>query len=88
MGETSNMAERRRVLQQQRIAVTLFLVLACFLLCHVPYIVYSIGLVYAGQDHMPIIMNPIVSEEPGTQPCGGCRWAGRYCRTRLGINIS
>ncbi|XP_043195207.1 melatonin receptor type 1A-like isoform X2 [Amphibalanus amphitrite] len=59
MGETSNMAERRRVLQQQRIAVTLFLVLACFLLCHVPYIVYSTGLVYAGQEHMPIIMNPI-----------------------------
>ncbi|XP_037085989.1 histamine H2 receptor-like [Pollicipes pollicipes] len=58
MRDTSNMAERRRLLQQQRIAVTLFLVLACFLLCHVPYIVYSTGLVLA-TDRIPLIMNPI-----------------------------
>ncbi|XP_037068829.1 octopamine receptor 1-like [Pollicipes pollicipes] len=60
MRENSNMAERSSVLQQQRIAVTLFLVLACFLLCIAPYIVYSNGLVMArDKDAVPLILNPI-----------------------------
>ena len=62
MRENSNMAQRSSVLQQQRIAVTLFLVLACFLLCMAPYMVYSNLLAMSrGKAEVPLILNPIVS---------------------------
>ncbi|XP_043232841.1 histamine H2 receptor-like isoform X2 [Amphibalanus amphitrite] len=61
MRENSNMAQRSSVLQQQRIAVTLCLVLACFLLCMAPYMVYSnlLAVSRGGSSRVPLILNPI-----------------------------
>ena len=47
------------IVQQKRISVTLFIVYICFLLCGIPFIVYSNLLVSSGSEGLPAVLNPI-----------------------------
>ncbi|XP_076054998.1 uncharacterized protein LOC143033438 isoform X2 [Oratosquilla oratoria] len=59
MRDSSNLDFRNTVLQQQKISLTLFIVLACFIICWIPYIFYSMFLVIGGKNKVNIIFNPI-----------------------------
>lgn len=58
--ETSNIDLENSVAQQKKVATTLFLVLACFLLCWTPFVLYSNAAVMSGD--IPTILNPLVSD--------------------------
>ncbi|UYV61653.1 hypothetical protein LAZ67_1005773 [Cordylochernes scorpioides] len=54
--------QSRAVEQQKRIAVTLLLVVICFVVCWTPYIVYSVTAgAMKNKEALPLIFNPIVS---------------------------
>ncbi|KAG0724589.1 Melanopsin [Chionoecetes opilio] len=47
------------LIQQKQIAITLFIVLIVFFMCWLPYIGYSMSLVFCGESCVPLIANPI-----------------------------
>ncbi|GFR06152.1 octopamine receptor beta-1R [Trichonephila clavata] len=58
--ETSNIDLENSVAQQKKVATTLFLVLACFLLCWTPYLLYSnIAALTKDKSKVPPIFNPL-----------------------------
>ncbi|XP_023223922.1 alpha-2 adrenergic receptor-like [Centruroides sculpturatus] len=58
--KTSNVDLDESVSQQKKITVTLVLVLACFLLCWTPFIVYSSAVsILKDKSKMPSIINPV-----------------------------
>ncbi|KAF8764867.1 trace amine-associated receptor 1-like [Argiope bruennichi] len=58
--ETSNIDLENSVAQQKKVATTLFLVLACFLLCWTPYLLYSNAAVFVkDKSKLPPILNPL-----------------------------
>lgn len=61
MQEFTDVNVRNSLIQQKQITETLCIVLSVFVLFWLPYIVYSLSLVFLGQDRVPRIFNPIVS---------------------------
>lgn len=61
--KTSNIDLENSVQQQKKVATTLFLVLACFLLCWIPFVIYSNWAAFNRKipSPIPLIMNPLVS---------------------------
>lgn len=60
--KTSNIDLENSVQQQKKVATTLFLVLACFLLCWLPFVIYSNAAAFSKNDSaIPLIANPLVS---------------------------
>lgn len=61
--KTSNIDLENSVQQQKKVATTLFLVLACFLLCWTPFVIYSNWAAFNRKipSPIPLIMNPLVS---------------------------
>ncbi|KAG8190758.1 hypothetical protein JTE90_024885 [Oedothorax gibbosus] len=58
--ETSNIDLENSVEQQKKVATTLFLVLACFLLCWTPFVLYSNAVVMVkDKSKVPLILNPL-----------------------------
>lgn len=58
---TSNINLENSVSQQKRISITLFFVLACFLLCWTPFVIYSTSVaIMKNKGLMPLVVNPIV----------------------------
>ncbi|CAL4068894.1 unnamed protein product [Meganyctiphanes norvegica] len=57
--EYADVDVQNSIIQQKRITVTLFIVLACFALCWIPYFVYSNLLIFRGEEAVPEILNPI-----------------------------
>ncbi|GIY07485.1 g_PROTEIN_RECEP_F1_2 domain-containing protein [Caerostris darwini] len=58
--QTSNIDLENSVAQQKKVATTLFLVLACFLLCWTPYLLYSNAAVMVkDKSKLPPILNPL-----------------------------
>ncbi|XP_067137200.1 beta-1 adrenergic receptor-like [Centruroides vittatus] len=59
--ETSNINLESSVSQQKRISITLFFVLACFLICWTPFVLYSTSVaIMKNKTMMPLVVNPIV----------------------------
>uniref|UniRef100_T1IVP4 G-protein coupled receptors family 1 profile domain-containing protein n=1 Tax=Strigamia maritima TaxID=126957 RepID=T1IVP4_STRMM len=62
MLNTSNMNYRNTVMQQKKIAVTLFLIMACFMFSFLPYVGYSCAAAFYredSKDQIPRILNPV-----------------------------
>lgn len=60
--KTSNIDLENSVQQQKKVATTLFLVLACFLLCWTPFVLYSnTAAIIKDKSAVPLILNPLVS---------------------------
>lgn len=59
MQEFTDVNVRNSLIQQKQITETLCIVLSVFVLFWLPYIVYSLSLVFLGQDRVPRIFNPI-----------------------------
>lgn len=60
--ETSNVDLQNSLNQQRRISGTLFLVLACFLFCWTPYILYTCTAAFLRDKiDVPLLANPVVS---------------------------
>lgn len=58
--ETSNIDLESTVAQQKKVSVTLFWVLACFLFCWTPFVIYSTALAFMkDKSKMPAIINPL-----------------------------
>lgn len=58
--ETSNIDLESTVAQQKKVSVTLFWVLACFLVCWTPFVIYSTTLAFMkDKSKMPPIINPL-----------------------------
>ncbi|UYV61652.1 hypothetical protein LAZ67_1005770 [Cordylochernes scorpioides] len=59
--------QSRAVEQQKRIAVTLLLVVICFVVCWTPYIVYSVTAgAMKNKEALPLIFNPIFAANMST----------------------
>lgn len=60
--KTSNIDLENSVQQQKKVATTLFLVLACFLICWTPFVIYSNLVAFIkNKAAVPLIFNPLVS---------------------------
>ncbi|XP_054707193.1 dopamine D2-like receptor [Uloborus diversus] len=58
--KTSNIDLENSVAQQKKVAITLFWVLACFLLCWTPFVLYSNAAVFIkDKSKLPPILNPL-----------------------------
>ncbi|XP_042880397.1 melanopsin-like isoform X2 [Penaeus japonicus] len=59
MQEFTDVNVRNSLIQQKQITETLCIVLSVFVLFWLPYIVYSLSLVFLGPARVPVIFNPI-----------------------------
>ncbi|MPD06857.1 hypothetical protein E2C01_102688 [Portunus trituberculatus] len=62
MREIADQGVRNSYIQQKQITVTLLIVLIFFFAFWMPYIVYSMSLVFLGEERVDPVFNPIVSE--------------------------
>ncbi|XP_045603823.1 uncharacterized protein [Procambarus clarkii] len=59
MRDFADVSVRNSLIQQKQITETLCIVLSLFLLFWMPYIMYSLSLVFLGSENVPEILNPI-----------------------------
>lgn len=59
MRDFADVGMRNSFIQQKQITTTLFIVLVVFFLFWLPYIIYSMSLVFCGEACVPLVFNPI-----------------------------